>query len=738
MIDQATIQRVFDAADIVDVVSDYVTLQRRGVNYIGLCPFHNEKTPSFTVSPAKNICKCFGCGKGGNPVNFIMELENLSYIEAIKFLAKKYHIEIEEKELTPEQVQLNNARESQLALTEWASKHFTDNLKSNIEGKSVGLSYFLHRGFREDIIKKFQLGYAVDKRDYYTQMALKSGFKLEFLEKTGLTIVKENGYFIDRFHGRAIFPIHSISGKVIAFGGRAIRKDEQVKYQNSPESEIYHKSQALYGLFFAKNAIIKEQKCFIVEGYADVISMVQAGVENVVAPCGTALTVEQIRLLKRILPAVGADTENGNKNVTMLYDGDSAGMNAALKNGKLLLEEGLNVKVVVLPEGEDPDTFAQSHTSNEVADYLKNNEVDYILFKINHSMPLVANDPIRKSQLIADLAATIAVIPDMIKRSVYIKECAAVLETDEQVFYSHANKVRKEKADKEFERRRREVLQGSVSGDFAVRSESGGSSETEPAENVKQTVAERVPRAGCFDLEELNILKYVVRYGNCVMCEIQNEEGEEATQTNCVTVSEYVVNDLKNDGMEFFNPLHKKILEEVEAHLNDADFKADRFFGSYPDPQVSSLVMDLIADRYQLSYIHFNMAKYDPAVGLEADDDGTLNKNEAKSADELEELERLRKVEAERDLKERQLRYAELAAQETQEEIMSRLFELVPHVVMDFKYKVVEAKTNELRAKLKKEKDVELIMELMRELAKWQEVRGVLSKKLGERIVVRF
>lgn len=735
MIDQATIQRVFDAADIVDVVSDYVTLQRRGVNYIGLCPFHNEKTPSFTVSPAKNICKCFGCGKGGNPVNFIMELENLSYIEAIKFLAKKYHIEIEEKELTPEQAQLNNERESLLALSEWASKHFSDNLKNNIEGKSVGLSYFLHRGFREDIIKKFQLGYAVDKRDYYTQMAQKSGFKLEFLEKSGLTIVKENNYLIDRFHGRAIFPIHSISGKVIAFGGRAIRKDEQVKYQNSPESEIYHKSQALYGLFFAKNAIIREQKCFIVEGYADVISMVQAGVENVVAPCGTALTVEQIRLLKRILPSVGADTENGNKNVTMLYDGDSAGMNAALKNGKLLLEEGLNVKVVVLPEGEDPDTFAQSHNANEVADYLKNNEVDYILFKINHSLPLVANDPIRKSQLIADLAATIAVIPDMIKRSVYIKECASILETDEKVFYSHANKVRKEKADKEIERRRREEQQGAALG--GVDGKPAAENLAVPNPPAGQETAVPAVKSGRFDLEELNILKYVVRYGNCVLCEIQNED-ESSDLPNKMTVSEYVVNDLKNDGMEFFNPLHKRILDEVEVHLGDAGFRADRFFGSYPDPQVSALVMDLLAEQYQLSYIHFNMAKYEPAKELEETPAPALKKSENKSAEQLEEEERIRKEEAEKELRERQLRYAELAAQEAQEEIVSRLFELVPHVVMDFKYKVVEAKTNSLRAKLKSEKDVEKIMELMQELAKWQEVHKVLSKKLGERIVVRL
>lgn len=452
MIDKATIDKIFETADIVDVVSDYVTLKRRGVNYIGLCPFHNEKTPSFTVSPAKNICKCFGCGKGGNPVNFIMELENLSYFEALKFLAKKYHIEIEEKELTPEEIQKRNERESLMAVTEWIQQHFTSNLLNHVEGKAIGMSYFLHRGFREDIIKKFQLGYAIDKRDEYTQEAQKKGYKLDYLEKTGLTIVKENNYVIDRFHGRAIFPIHSISGKVIAFGGRAIKKDEQVKYQNSPESDIYHKSQVLYGVYFAKNAIIREKKCYIVEGYADVISMVQAGVENIVAPCGTALTTDQIRLLRRILPSVDTDRNEENKNVTMLYDGDSAGIHAALKNGKLLLEEGLNVKVVVLPPEDDPDTFAQKNNASDVIAYLNEHETDYILFKTTHFLEECRHDPIKKAQLISDIANTIAVIPDLIKRSVYVKECSRILETDEKIFYAQIDKVRSAKLEQEIEK----------------------------------------------------------------------------------------------------------------------------------------------------------------------------------------------------------------------------------------------------------------------------------------------
>ncbi|MBR4970895.1 MAG: DNA primase, partial [Paludibacteraceae bacterium] len=448
MIDQATIDRIFDTAKIEEVVGDYVTLKRRGANLIGNCPFHNEKTPSFSVSPAKNIYKCFGCGEGGNPVNFIMKIENLSYYEALKFIAKKYHIEIVEKELSEEQLQQRGERESLMAVTEALQQQFTKNLFEHPEGTSVGLSYFRHRGFHDDIIRRFQLGYALNQRDAYTNEILKKGYKLEYLEKIGATIVKEK-YNIDRFHGRAIFPIHSISGKVIAFGGRAIKKDEQVKYQNSPESDIYHKSNVLYGIFFAKNAIVREKKCYLVEGYADVISMFQSGIENIVAPCGTALTVEQIRLLSRILPSVDSG-RGGAKNVTMLYDGDSAGLNAALKNGKLLLEEGLNVRVVVLPEGDDPDTFAQNNDSTVIRDFLEKNEKDYIFFKIDYYLSIIGNDPMKKAQLISEIADTLAVISDDVKLSVYTRECAKLLDTEEKLIFSEISKTRKNKAEKEW------------------------------------------------------------------------------------------------------------------------------------------------------------------------------------------------------------------------------------------------------------------------------------------------
>ncbi len=674
MIDQSTIDRIFDAADIVEVVSDYVTLKRRGVNYIGLCPFHNEKTPSFTVSPAKNICKCFGCGKGGNPVNFIMELENLSYVEALKQLAKKYHIEIEEKELTAEQLEQKNNRESLMAVSEWAQQYFSANLVNNIEGKSVGMSYFLHRGFREDIIKKFQLGYALKQRDAYTNEAQKKGYKLEYLEKTGLTIVKENNFVLDRFHGRAIFPIHSISGKVIAFGGRAISKDDQVKYQNSPESEIYHKSQALYGIYFAKNAIIRERKCYIVEGYADVISMVQAGVENIVAPCGTALTNEQIRLLGRILPSVDGDRNENNKNVTLLYDGDSAGINAALKNGKLLLEEGMNVKVVVLPDGEDPDTFAQKNNASDVLNFLNENETDYILFKTRYSLAEAQRDPIRKAQLITDITATIAVIPDLIKRSVYIKECAKILEADEKVLYSQISKIRKGLIEKEIEKQYRQDSPVSVSKRVEV-----------PPVFPEERNAVEVPAAAgnsIFEAEERNIIHFIVRHGEKIMCEVEDVAENGSVQARKITVIEYIVNELQTDDLKLFNPLYQQMLAESQENQKTSSFKAERFFAYHPNPEFSKVASDILTEPYQLSKMHHKQKKV-----------------------------------------------------ETEEE---RLLELVPHVVLDFKFKLISNKIEELKNCLREEKGEENIRSLMLEISKMQMVNRALAQRLGERIILKI
>ena len=438
MIDQATIDRILDAAQIEGVVSDFVTLRRRGVNLVGLCPFHEDKTPSFYVSPAKNICKCFACGEGGTAVHFIMKHEQLTYFDALRYLAKKYHIEIQERELTNEEKQVRNDRESMLIVNSWAQTYFTTQLFENQEGR-IALRYFKERGFRDDIIKKFCLGYSLEQRDALYQEAIKSGYKKEFLEKTGLVISYEDGRANDRFRGRVIFPVHSLSGKVVAFGGRVLKKDEKTaKYINSPESEIYHKTNELYGIFFAKQSIIKADRCFLVEGYTDVISMHQAGIENVVASSGTALTMPQIRLIHRF-----------TENITVLYDGDAAGIKAALRGIDLLLEEGMNIKVLLLPDGEDPDSFARKHNATQFSSFIAENETDFIRFKTKLLLDEAGSDPIKRAALISDIVRSVAIIPDNIARSVYIRECSSMMEIDERIILNEVNKIRLNKLEKQ-------------------------------------------------------------------------------------------------------------------------------------------------------------------------------------------------------------------------------------------------------------------------------------------------
>ena len=583
MIDQQTVDRIFDAADIVSVVSDYVSLKRRGANYWGNCPFHDEKTPSFSVSPAKNIYKCFGCGKGGNAVNFIMGVENLSYYEALKFLAKKFNIEIKEKELTQEQKEQQNERESLMSLTEWAHKHFIENLQTS-EGQAVGMSYFAHRGFREDTIKKFQLGYALERRDEYTKAALAKGYKLDFLEKTGLTIVKDNNYQIDRFFGRAIFPIHSISGRVIAFGGRAIKKDEVAKYQNSPESDIYHKSTVLFGLFFAKKAITQKKKCYIVEGYCDVISMMQAGVENIVAPCGTALTTQQIQQLRRILPSADAERSE-DKYVTLLYDGDAAGMHAALKNGKLLLEEGLNVRVVVLPEPEDPDSFAQGHESSEVIRYLEENEQDYIVFKIKHYWDEAVKDPIKMAQLTEDVASTIEVIPEPVKRSIYAKTAANMLGVEEAVLLDRINALN---------RKRLEEAAGPNLADRISKSQS-----IEPEPTVAPTNLQ--PQSWSENVER-DLIQCLVRFGNMpIVVKGENENGEDVDVE--VPIVQYIKEDLDADGFVLNNNIYQQMLDEYWQRYQESGISSEEFFQKNVNAEFVEVASTVISDPYPLSRI---------------------------------------------------------------------------------------------------------------------------------------
>ena len=447
MITQKTIGEIFETAKIEEVVGDFVNLRRRGVNMIGLCPFHNEKTPSFTVSPNKGIYKCFGCGKGGNSVNFMMEHEQFSYPEALRYLAKKYGIKVDEKQLTPEQDLERQRKDSLFIINDFAVDYYHKNLMSSDIGKSVGLSYFKQRGFREDTIKKFQLGFAFDKNDHLTLTMVNKGYNLDLLKEVGLT----SKYGRDFFRNRVQFPIHNLSGKVIGFGGRILVTDKkQPKYLNSPETDIYNKSRVLYGIYFAKKAIRKEDNCFLVEGYTDVISLSQAGIENVVSSSGTSLTVGQIQLIKRNTP-----------NITILYDGDAAGIKAALRGLDLVLEQDMNVKVVLLPEGEDPDSFVQSVGTEQFKKYIKEKSADFILFKTNLLLAETANDPIKRAALIKDIVGSIARIPDPIKRSVYVRECASLMEISEQILVDEANKevmrlVKNRRKEKENEQRRQQ------------------------------------------------------------------------------------------------------------------------------------------------------------------------------------------------------------------------------------------------------------------------------------------
>jgi len=572
MIDHITIDKIMDAAQIVDVVSQFVTLKRRGVNYVGLCPFHSDKTPSFYVSPAKNICKCFACGEGGTAVHFIMKHEQLSYYDSLKFLAKKYGIEIQERELTDEQKKAYNERESLFILNDYARDYFVNILHEHIEGKSVGLSYFKERGFREDIIRKFQLGYSLEQRDAFTQDALKGGYKEEYLVKTGLTIKSEhNNQLIDRFRGRVMFPVHTLSGKVIAFGGRILRKAENTgKYVNSPESEIYHKGNELYGIYFAKQSITKADCCYLVEGYTDVISMHQAGIENVVASSGTALTGGQIRLIHRF-----------TDNVTVIYDGDAAGIKAALRGIDLLLEDGMNIKVVLLPDGEDPDSFARKQNAESLTKYIKDNEVDFIRFKTKLLLDEAGNDPIKKASLITDIVNSISVIPDNIIRTVYIKDCSILLDVDERILVQEVNKKRLAYLEKQPVQKIEPEL-SAVNNDLS-----------EPTVRSTKSVIKKTP----IDKFELAILYYIVRYGK----ELLVEEGSEEEP---MSVIDYVKYDLERDGMWFSNPVYTQMLEDAIAHTHEETFVPSRFFLAHTEQQISKIAAELISDRYQLSKVH--------------------------------------------------------------------------------------------------------------------------------------
>jgi DNA primase len=567
MIDRPTIERILDAAQIVDVVQEFVPLKKRGVNYLGLCPFHNEKTPSFTVSPTKEIFKCFGCGKVGNSVNFVMEHEHLTYPEALKYLAKKYHIEVVEKELSQEEIDKQNERESLLVVTAYAARQFTENLFQTDNGISIGLTYFKERGFRQDTLKKFEVGYSFEKRDAFSKKALEDGYKQDFLVKTGLSIQHEDRIF-DRFSSRVMFPIHSLSGQVLGFGGRILKTDpKSAKYLNSPESEIYHKSRILYGIYQARKSISQEDRCYLVEGYTDVMSLHEAKIENVVASSGTSLTQEQVRLIKRF-----------TQNITILYDGDAAGIKASIRGIDLVLEEGMNVKIVLLPDSEDPDSYSKKVSNEEFMKFLKENETDFIRFKTQLLLSEANNDPVKKADLIRDVVKSIAVIPEAITRTVYIKECSIVLEVTEPILYHEVNKLRQQKSFQD--RNKYPGLE-----DLPVR----------PPVIVKPIQHETVTY-----YSEKEIIRLLLKFGSVEFERtINNEDGKEEV----LTVSDYIVREITSDDLLFDDRVCAKIFADFRFHVEHGLITGDKQFVKHEDPEISSLSADLLADSHELSKI---------------------------------------------------------------------------------------------------------------------------------------
>ena len=580
MIDHSTIERIFDAAQITDVVSEFVSLKRRGVNYLGLCPFHNEKTPSFTVSPAKGIFKCFGCGKGGNAVNFIMEHEHLSYPEALRWLAKKYHIEIEEKEVTPEELAKQNERESMLVVTQYAARLFSENLFHGHEGMTLGLSYFRERGFGDAILRKFEVGYCNERRDDFTKKAIAAGYKSDYLVMSGLTIDRE-GYLFDRFAGRIMFPIHSLSGQVLGFGGRIIKTDPKAaKYVNTPETEIYHKSRIVYGIFQARQAIIKEDRCYLVEGYTDVLSMHESGVENVVASSGTALTQEQIRLIKRFTP-----------NITMLYDGDPAGIKASIRGTDMVLEEGMNVRIVMLPDGEDPDSWSRKTSDEEFKRYLKENETDFIKFKTRLLLDEAQSDPVRRANLVREVVRSIAVIPDQITRTVYVKECSTQLNMPEEVILDEVMKLRNQDS---FRNRNSWPAQDSASGSLQ---DMPGTAATSTSTSASQR--QRKKEETSF-YSEREILRLLIRYGAEVLTrELDKETGIETI----TTVADYIITEINDDGLKFENEHFAAMFEEIAFSVGQGLIPGDTHFVHHANPVISALVVDMLTEQYTLSRI---------------------------------------------------------------------------------------------------------------------------------------
>lgn len=706
MIDRTTIDRVMAAADIVDVVGEFVTLRRAGANFKGLCPFHNEKTPSFMVSPSKQLCKCFSCGNGGNVVKFIMLHEQMTYPEAIKWLGRRYGIEVREKEQSEEEKAAASAREAMFVVNEWARDYFSDTLRNNVDGVAVGMSYFRKRGLRDDIIRKFQLGYSLEQRDALAVEARRKGFEEKYLESTGLCFRTDDGRLLDRYHGRVIFPVHTVSGRVVAFGGRVLNTEQNKhvgKYVNSPESVIYSKKRELYGLYLAKQAIVKQDCCFLVEGYLDVISMHQSGIENVVASSGTSLTHEQVRLIHRF-----------TENVTVLYDGDAAGIHASLRGIDMLLAEGLNIKVLLLPDGEDPDSFAQHHTADEFRRYIEERQTDFMRFKTDLLMQGATGDPMKRAEVIRDIVRSIAVIPSDIVRQVYVHELSARLGMDEAVIASEVGSdMRKlrEEARAEAERRRSgepnvaEPAVGQTAEQSAVTDGEAKSAATQSSVGggSRQEIPRPAPTPGLgsglnltaahtaqqhFEACERELLELVLRYGECPVIvppePVQRRFGGAATPVpeavDSPLVAPYVYEELEADGIKLRSPHFEDILEEAAEHAGEQHFKARDYFLAHSDMEISRLADALTGERYELSTMQ--QQQYVPEE--------------------------------------------------------KRLDEIVPRVINDYKHAILLLQKDEIMAELRDPslKDrPEKVSELMQRLVEVNQMEMLFAKILGDRVL---
>ena len=571
MIPQETIQQILETVQIEEVISEFVPLKRRGVNLLGNCPFHNEKTPSFTVSPAKGIYKCFGCGAAGNATKFLMEHEHYSYPEALKYLAKKYHIHIEEKEQTPEQIQATTERDSLLHVSEFAKDYFVKILWEDPKGKAIGLSYLRERGLSDALIKKFELGYSPDEWTAFTDYAQTNSYPLQSLEKTGLTIVKENNKQFDRFKARVMFPIHNMSGRVIGFGGRILKTEKSsAKYLNSPESDIYNKSKVLYGIYFAKQSILKADNCFLVEGYTDVISLHQSGIENVVASSGTSLTTDQIKLIKRFTP-----------NITILYDGDTAGIKASFRGIDMILEQGMNVKVVLFPEGEDPDSYARSHAAHEVEEFLDAKADDFIKFKTKLLSEEAANDPIKRGGLIKEIVQSIAIIPDEIMRSVYVKECSLLLDIPEQTLVNDLNK----------RLRKGRKSQSSFNTEVDKYSKTSTPQQTQAKKETKSPLA----------YQEENLIRLLLQYGNKSF-KYKFKENEDAEESVIdVNVASFIVEQLEDDGLGFLHADYQEVYETYRRGLENDKLPTEQTFINHSNDSLVQIAANLLSTPYNLS-----------------------------------------------------------------------------------------------------------------------------------------